>query len=244
MIISPAIILFQITIFITIFLAWRNKTVIGIIVSGLWFYHTYFELWGTLQEFQLIIVFISTVIAYLSISNSNLIGKFINNLLGLSQVKGPFEHREFLLKTVKRAKKDLILLSGWATSFALDDQLVKLLKNAVSRGVNIYICFGYKYSRGTSKRISDIKGLETLRDLQMYSNNNKSFGNMFIAQIPNHSKILMCDKEYYVVGSFNWLSNSGSTENPNDETSVVIRNLSLILNNYDELTKQIIENAE
>ena len=67
---------------------------------------------------------------------------------------------------------------------------------------------------------------------------------MYIAQIPNHSKVLMCDKEYYVVGSFNWLSNSGSTENPNDETSVVIRNLSLILNNYDELTKQIIENAE
>jgi hypothetical protein len=63
-------------------------------------------------------------------------------------------------------------------------------------------------------RISDIKGLEILRSLQEHSNKNRAYGKMYIAQIPNHSKVLMCDKEYYVMGSFNWLSNSGSTEDP------------------------------
>ena len=240
---SPAVLLFQIAIFLTVFYFWRKSVKYGLIASGIWLYLTS-TLFGPLQQLQFTTLIVSVIIAHLSISNSNILGRFINSKLGFTQIKGPVEHRKFLIKTVNKAKEDLVVLSGWATSFALDEELAKSLKSALSRGVNVYICFGYKYSRGSSKRISDIKGLEILRDLQNYSNDNKAFGNMFIAQIPNHSKILMCDKEYYVVGSFNWLSNSGSTENANDEKSVIIRNLSLILNNYDELTKLIIDNAE
>ena len=241
---SIAVLLFQITIFVTVFIAWRTSDKIGYIATGLWLVLTYVALYGSLQQLQLTTLIVSSIIGYLSTSNSNVIGKFINSKLGFTQVKGPAKHREFLMKTIKKAKHDLIILSGWATSFALDEKLIKSIRAAINRGVNIYICFGYEYSKSNSMRISDIKGLEILRSLQEHSNKNRAYGKMYIAQIPNHSKVLMCDKEYYVVGSFNWLSNSGSTENPNDETSVVIRNLSLILNNYDELTKQIIENAE
>lgn len=241
---SIAVFLFQSAIFLTLFISWRYKIWLGVIVTIIWLLITIDRLYGDLFLIQFSTLVFSTVVSYSSRTNENLIGKFINNLLGLQQIKGPTNHRNFLIKSVKSSKKDLIIVSGWATSFALDAELTTLLKKAINRGVNIYICFGYKYSRDTRKRLSDIKGLEILRTLQDHSNTNKAFGNIYISQIPNHSKILICDKKYYVVGSFNWLSNSGSTNNPNNETSVIITNLSIILNSYDDLKSEIIENAE
>ena len=38
-------------------------------------------------------------------------------------------------------------------------------------------------------------------------------GELSIAYQPNHSKVLICDDAYAVCGSFNWLSNSGKSEN-------------------------------
>ncbi len=241
---TPAIFLFQTAVFLSVFISWRYSIWLGILITFFWGVFTGYLTYGWLELLQLSVLIVSTIVSYYSRSNDNAVGKFINNLLGLHQIKGAINHRKFFLKSVKEAREDLIIVSGWATNIAIDDELTMLFKSAIKRGVNIYICFGYKYSRDTRKRMSDIKGLEILRKLEEFSREKESFGDIYIAQVPNHSKILLCDKKYYVVGSFNWLSNSGSTDNPNNETSVVITNLSIILNSFDELSSEISDNAE
>lgn len=53
----------------------------------------------------------------------------------------------------------------------------------------------------------------------------------------NHSKILICDDEFMIIGSFNWLSFGGLADKDGDtrgETSSVVKNLDSIQKEIDK----------
>ena len=58
---------------------------------------------------------------------------------------------------------------------------------------------------------------------------------------PEHSKILICDDQFAIYGSFNWLSNKGKFSK-NNETSCIVfdkgiinKEMNLIIRQYEDL---------
>ena len=76
-----------------------------------------------------------------------------------------------------------------------------------------------------------------LKSLQEWTAKKKTKGILEIFHYPNHSKILICDNNYAINGSFNWLSNGGGTEN--EERSWIINNKKFVQNEIKSIMESL-----
>jgi hypothetical protein len=119
------------------------------------------------------------------------------------------EIRDKLWETIKTAKERILLLSGWISSEVVNDAMATEFRNALKRGVKIWIGYGFDKdrSRGKDQREQpQWKQAETT-----LSQIKKEFPNqLFYKDIGwSHEKRLICDNKYTFGGSFNLLSFSG-----------------------------------
>ena len=99
------------------------------------------------------------------------------------------------------------------------------MKKCLERDVDIIIAWGYQKSGSVGSENKN-KAEKSIKDLQEWTSLNKTKGVLEAFYFPNHSKILICDTKYAVMGSFNWLSNSGGSEN--EERSYIIYNKTIV----------------
>ena len=158
------------------------------------------------------------------IDNEELLARFKD----LSQnkildVEGSSAHRKLLIQTINQSKETVVVYSGWVLDYSIDEEFKQILKNALLRGVNFYLGYGYVDSQKRNNINKDRmkKTEQGLIKLQEWSNNIQSEGKLKIIKFPNHKKILTCDYKYIVCGSYNWLSNKFSK---NQEYSLQIFN--------------------
>jgi|TARA_B110000259_G_C13963422_1_gene381606 hypothetical protein len=136
------------------------------------------------------------------------------------------KHVEYLSSALKKSQNQIIILSGWANSYVLNFDFREKLKIALSKGVNIYIGYGYKsYSENVLKQHEE-QAKKDLKNLQEWTKTQETDGSLFINYYPTHSKILICDYDFAINGSFNWLSNSGGAQN--DERSWIVSDKTFI----------------
>ncbi len=162
--------------------------------------------------------------------------RFKDNII---PVIGAQSHRNLLLSSLNEAQTSLVILSGWATEYAINDEFKNLVKNCLDRGVQIYIGYGYQMKKSGIK-ISNVKKLETesvFKELQEWCAEYKKEGRLNVWYYPNHSKVLICDKKYIVCGSFNWLSNIGNS--PNEERSYKIQDKDFIEQEHSEIINSL-----
>ena len=148
----------------------------------------------------------------------------------------PKQHRKMLLETLDKAEKTIVIFSGWLTDYSVNEEFRNKIKNCLDRGVDIIIAWGYKKS-GSVESENKNKAEKSIKDLQEWTSLNKTEGVLEAFYFPNHSKILICDTKYAVMGSFNWLSNSGGSEN--EERSYIIYNKSFIEQELVEIMKNL-----
>ncbi len=148
-------------------------------------------------------------------------------------------HRRILLSTLRTAKQRIIILSGWLTDRAFDDDFRSLILEALQRGVEVYIGYGYR-QKGEAKitRKEQKTASAELFGLQEWCAKNKPKGRLNVWNYPNHAKLLLKDRSYVICGSFNWLSNSGG--GVNEEMSCGIGDSSEV----DKFAKRIIEDFD
>ncbi|MDP6125942.1 MAG: phospholipase D-like domain-containing protein [Candidatus Latescibacteria bacterium] len=146
---------------------------------------------------------------------SELLQKLVqeNNRKKIKPIDSLAEHQQELSKALISAKHTICILSGWATSYVVDKEFQQLLRKCLSRGVDIYIGYGYQ----NSKKSKPKKGVEkeaekNLTELNEWCALEKTKGRLIVRYFPNHSKLLICDDRYAVNGSFNWLSNVGEAQ--------------------------------
>jgi hypothetical protein len=174
----------------------------------------------------------------LKIGNKNL-EKNIDLVLDskIEVIAGPYAHRNKLLEAIDKSNETLIILSGWATSFAINDDFRNRLKKCLKRGVNVYV--GYGYAKKGEKKPEPHYQKEAqnfLEDLKEWCQKSKMKGRVTIFYYTNHAKILIKDSEYAIAGSFNWLSNMGSSEN--DERSYIIYSSKFVSDEQKEIIKR------
>ena len=129
-------------------------------------------------------------------------------------VIGNDAHKKVLEDALNKCQNRVIILSGWATDRVVNKNFKNMVLNALKRGVTIYIGYGYR-ARGEehfSKR-ERIEARKRLDDLNSWCSSNDPSGRLEIFEFPNHGKLVIKDSDYLVCGSFNWLSNSGFTDN-------------------------------
>ena len=258
--------LYSIVIAVTIYLAWNLKgrfagKIAGLAVGGFWLAWTLglsvvfagYALSGELKFVQLAVTIVVFYLSYKMWKNKNLINdlkkdlKNIDNKVLSSKIDNisnkeikvittPKDHRKLLLQTLDKANKTIVIFSGWLTDYSINDEFRSKIKNCLDRGVDIIIAWGYKKSGSISSEQKNA-GEKSIRDLQEWTSLNKTKGTLETFYFPNHSKILICDTQYAVMGSFNWLSNSGGSTN--EERSWIVYNKDFIQDEIVEIMKNL-----
>lgn len=117
--------------------------------------------------------------------------------------------REILIHSLKSADEHLLLICPWLNKFAMDSQLLHHLQSALERDVVIDIGWG---------RLQDLQSGEFRQSvyydaLPLLEQMTRQYQNLRLKPISTHEKILVCDRNYAVIGSHNFLtSDDGSFE--------------------------------
>lgn len=126
------------------------------------------------------------------------------------------EHKKYFIYVLENAKSNIYIQSPWINWRTL--QIYKdYINKAVKKGIKVTIKYGMK-----PRNRFDKAGID---------NDSKSFfGNLDkncfkLINSDDHSKILICDEKFMIMGSFNWLSFGGGNEkDARGETSTINMN--------------------
>jgi phosphatidylserine/phosphatidylglycerophosphate/cardiolipin synthase-like enzyme len=148
------------------------------------------------------------------------------------------DHYRFMIESLSEARTSFLVLSGWVHNKVVDIQFMNELRKALQRGVEVYLGFGYKDSKGRHNLLpGSKKALKELANLEKASREMK--GTLYVGQFNNHQKVLIQDKKRVVCGSHNWLSNKTFR---NKERSLVVEDQEMASGLFEEVSKVIGEN--
>lgn len=140
------------------------------------------------------------------------------------------EHPSYLRYALRNAKEMVAIHSPWVR-FSVLEKYQDDIESALKRGVKVAIKYGLKPRNRFEKPPIDSKSKELFEAWAKEHNGFKSITDN------NHSKILICDSEFMVIGSFNWLSFGGLGDKDNEvrgETSSVVRKKESIKKELDK----------
>ena len=136
------------------------------------------------------------------------------------------DHRKLLLKTLDQANKTIVIFSGWLSDYSVNEEFKKKIKICLERGVNIFIAWGYKnFNDDTENIIHNKAGERNIAELREWSVLNQTKGTLQVHYFANHTKLLICDTNYIVLGSFNWLGSGGGIILKNEVISFLTKHL-------------------
>ncbi|RDU55196.1 phospholipase D-like domain-containing protein [Helicobacter sp. MIT 01-3238] len=138
------------------------------------------------------------------------------------------EHKRYFIYVLKNAKKHIYIQSPWVRHDTLEIYK-EYIQSALEKGVKITIKYGMQKRSQKDKKEIDEVALTYLNELKA------KYPNFSLKHDYDHSKILICDDEFMIVGSFNWLSFGG--ESKGDEA--LRGETSTINKNKDSIKKQI-----
>lgn len=132
------------------------------------------------------------------------------------------KHYKFLKYAIENAQKEIYIMSPWYKENVIDDKFIETIKKLKTNGGSIKINFGYnKGNRNVANAKELAEELSKTKSLGFTSKEmaeeiaNKMYENIgkesFIYAPPTHAKILIIDNKYMCIGSHNWLSNAGKT---------------------------------
>lgn len=130
------------------------------------------------------------------------------------------QHKTELLNAIEGANTSLTIVSGWIRSYIVDRNFLGLLKEALARGVNVFIGYGWQKSDGTHDSDRTVtEARQRLDKLAATAARKRGWGRLIIRENPTHEKVLIKDQDYVICGSNNWLSNKNFK---NQEQSIKI----------------------
>ncbi len=161
--------------------------------------------------------------------------------LGLSSVQplSKVECKNYFQTALNQAEKELNILSPWIRGDVVDEFLIDKLRILLRKGVKVKILYGIGEEDAERKVMKAVennknkhkkhvqleklagKDIETEKLAQHLKNELKGYPGFEIKRTNSHGKLLICDHEFCIVGSYNWLSYNGQGER--DETGSLIK---------------------
>jgi len=158
--------------------------------------------------------------------------------VNIVQISSPEDHNKLLKNAMRNSEHTVIILCGWVTTYVIDKEFKMLLGKALKRGVNVLIGYGYTASGEVKPANPHQKEAEAyLERLREWCADNDTKGILVVKKFPNHAKVLIRDDKYAVMGSFNWLSNAGRSQN--SERSWVVKDRDFVLQETEIIINQL-----
>ncbi len=208
---------------------------VSFVISVAWTFWTIKKIWGALFYWQIGVIWVSFSIAWYLHQKDKKIDKqekLINELKDVIDNFSPDqqgliqkslrtdptstisnqEHLTFLHETLSSARDSIIILSGWITKHVVNEKFIELTREALRRGVSVYIGYGYNnFNNQPGVSPSTRIALDNLLNLEKWTKDKN--GDLLVKQImyeekESHMKLILCDNKFTVLGSNNWLSNS------------------------------------
>ena len=97
----------------------------------------------------------------------------------------PNEHREKLIEVLKNARETVVVLSGWTTSFTVNQEFRRIIAQCLKRGVIIYIGYGYqKAGEEPVEKEYEGEARQTLVELQSWVEKRDLKGQLYSVFLP------------------------------------------------------------
>lgn len=149
-------------------------------------------------------------------------------------------HHDFMLNAIDDAKYSICILSGWISKRIVDAEFMECISAAMSRGVDVYLGYGYEYKRGHEENGDSKIALAVLKTAANDAMKASRAGSLNVGKFATHEKILLIDCSVIVSGSHNWLSNANHL---NEESSLIVEDKALAEQECVRVKKRITENA-
>lgn len=135
-------------------------------------------------------------------------------------VKHTFLSKEDLIykfqTAIIKSTKEIDIQSPWMTNRVVDDLFIDKLERLLVKGVRVKITYGIEDDRNTRN-----KNLVTDSIVKLLSDRFKKYNNFKLQKGNSHSKILLCDDEFGIITSFNWLSYDGKSSREESGTLTI-----------------------
>jgi len=138
-----------------------------------------------------------------------------------------YKIREKFIDYLENAEESLYIISPWMNNYIINNEFIESFEKLLERGVKVRIIYGIS-SKDEVKE--DYRNANTDNIAQKLKSIGEPYGDLFkISHGQTHEKLLICDRKYYINGSFNFLSYSGeSTGKFRNEGSTYSKNKKLI----------------
>lgn len=121
-----------------------------------------------------------------------------------------YDIRKKFLNYLENAKESLYIISPWMNNYIINSDFIKKLENLLDKGVRVRIIYGIS-SKDEIKE--DFRNKNTDSIAKKLRDMAKPYGELFkISHGQTHEKLVICDRKYYINGSFNFLSYSGESD--------------------------------
>lgn len=119
-----------------------------------------------------------------------------------------YEHRELLKRALTDARVSVVIFSPWINRHAVDGEIIKLIRKCLQRKVHVAIAYGMKPKPGQPDQRFIDSDVES--DFAQIKRGPQQ--NLFCVENigKTHEKILICDDQFCVVTSNNFLSFNGN----------------------------------
>jgi hypothetical protein len=118
-----------------------------------------------------------------------------------------FEHPIYFDRALSTARESLMIISPWITDQAMHHNRVEAIKKLLAANVAIYIGHGIDPNDPTQKNKRRNEDTQAFRRLDELS---KKHTNLRLVRLGDtHAKVLVKDRDFAIVGSFNWMSFKG-----------------------------------
>lgn len=139
-----------------------------------------------------------------------------------------FEHPALLDRALTDSKQRLMIISPWVLPRVIDRSFLQKLRRLLEGGVRVYIGYGIGNNTIHKDIAADLKQL------------SKTYSNFTLKKLGDtHAKLLLSDKSFVVLGSFNWLSFKGDPSATfRDEQSFYVTLPEVIEDKFNEQLKR------
>ncbi|MBM7645971.1 hypothetical protein JOD45_002196 [Scopulibacillus daqui] len=159
-------------------------------------------------------------------------GRYLAEKFPKKMITDPRTHFQTLLHALESAQNSIQIISPWINPW-IDIKLFEKLKWALDHNKQVSIMFGYNKTNATLEEIEKIYKADVSFNRKNALKNKERYirvlrflkcrlENRLIYRPPLHTKLLLVDDQYMLIGSHNWLSNDGSHANRKDEVSVIV----------------------
>lgn len=144
------------------------------------------------------------------------------------------EHPAFLQDALENSTDRLLINSPWITRAVVNAEFIRKLQRLLQKGVKVYISWGLG---DESEEKTDKGALNAIQRLM------QNHANLWLSRFGDtHAKVLLSDRRFVVVTSFNWLSFRGDPNRTfRDEQGTLVRIPELIDEKFDFFSRRFEE---